>query len=64
MAATAEGAAPTGPTLDVPLDATPAQLELLVNSIRGAAGEPPTPYSFYLNGEEVVGSVRAALAAM
>ena len=54
-------ASPAGSTLDVPLGVTPAQLELLINQILGAA--EPTPYSFYLNGIEVVGDLRTALSA-
>ena len=55
----------------MPLDATPEQLEALVNAVlapaSGKAGAAdagePRPYALYLNGAEVVGSLRAALAA-
>ena len=54
--------------LDLPLDSTPAQLSALVNALRrsggGEAAEDAStrPFSFYLNGVEVLSSLRAALA--
>ena len=59
--ASASASAPGG-SLDIPLDTTPAQLEALVNAQVGGAGEA-RPYALYLNGAEVTGSLRAALAA-
>ena len=51
---------PTGPTLDVPTDMTPKQLELLLNQLLGA--DEPTPYSFYLNDEEILADLAGSLS--
>jgi len=51
--------APLGPPLDVPAGATPRQLELLVRKLLAA----DAPYTFYLNAEELLGSLWAALRA-
>ena len=53
--------APTGPALDVPVGISPKQLELLVNSILET--KEATPFSFYLNAEEVTDSIKAAMKA-
>ena len=50
---------PTGPTLDVPTNVTPKQLEVLLNQLLGA--DEPTPYSFYLNDEEILGDLAGSL---
>jgi ribosome assembly protein 4 len=55
-----DGAA-LGPSLDVPADVTPRQLELLVQKLSGLPA--PAPYAFYLNREELLGSLQAALSA-
>ena len=47
-----------GPSLDVPAAVTPAQLELLVQKLSGAEARS---YAFYLNREELLGSLHAAL---
>ena len=51
---------PTGPTLDVPTKVTPKQLELLLNQLLGA--DEPSPYSFYLNDEEILADLAGSLA--
>lgn len=48
-----------GPPLDVPSSATPRQLELLVRKLLNA----DSPYTFYLNAEEVLGALASALRA-
>lgn len=48
----------TGPTLDVPVDITPAQLEILLNQLL-EAGDEPTPYAFYLDETEILESLHA-----
>ncbi|RYG57139.1 hypothetical protein EON66_01115 [archaeon] len=53
--------APAGPTLSVPLNITPAQLEAVVNELLEA--DEPTPYSFYLNEAEVLQSLKACMTA-
>lgn len=51
---------PTGPTLDVPTSVTSTQLELLLNQLLGA--DEPTPYSFYLNDEEILSDLGSSLS--
>lgn len=51
-----DGAA-LGPPLDVPSTATPKQLELLVRKLLSA----DAPYTFYLNAEELLGTLYGAL---
>ena len=50
---------PSGPTLDVPIGISPKQLELLINSL--LENKDSTPFSFYLNAEEIVDSLKAAI---
>jgi ribosome assembly protein 4 len=50
---------PRGPALDLPLDTTPEQLELLVNQL--LALDESSPFTFYLKEEEILGSLRDAL---
>lgn len=52
---------PSGPTLDVPVGVSPKQLEMLVNSLLGS--KEATPFSFYLNAEEITESLKAAMKA-
>jgi ribosome assembly protein 4 len=49
-----------GPTLDVPLDVSPKQLETLINQLL-STGDEPLPYSFYLNEAEILESLQSAL---
>ena len=51
--------APLGPSMDVPASITPPQLELLLRKIARA----DAPYAFYLNSEELTGTLHAALVA-
>ena len=61
VAMSSEGS-PVGPVLEIPGDATPVQLELLLNQLlEPPAGSPPQPYSFYINDVEVVGAVSRTL---
>jgi ribosome assembly protein 4 len=46
-----------GPALDVPANATPKQLELLVRKLLSV----DAPYTFYLNAEELLGTLQGAL---
>ena len=50
----------TGPQLDVPLETTAAQLQLILNQLQEQTDEP-VPYSFYVGDNEVSGSLGAAL---
>ena len=50
----------TGPQLDVPLETTAAQLQLILNQLQEHTDEP-VPYSFYVGDNEVSGSLGAAL---
>lgn len=52
---------PKGPSLDVPANVTPKQLELLLNQLLET--EEPTPYSFYLQDSEILESLAASLEA-
>lgn len=49
----------SGPQLDVPLDTTPAQLQLIINSL--LANEDKVPYSFYVSEQEVASSLGSAI---
>jgi ribosome assembly protein 4 len=56
----AEGStAAASPTLDIPADTTPRQLEALVNKLLNAS--EAQPYTFYINGEEVLKDVASSL---
>ena len=48
-----------GPQLDVPLDTTPAQLALILNTL--LQNEESVPYSFYVGDGEVTGALGEAL---
>lgn len=48
-----------GPPVDLPIEATAKQLELLVNSL--LSNTETTPYAFYVNDIEVVGNLRETL---
>jgi ribosome assembly protein 4 len=48
-----------GPSLDIPAGVTPKQLELLVQKLSGAEGG--RSYAFYLNREELLGTLLGAL---
>lgn len=48
-----------GPQLDVPLDTTPAQLALILNTL--LSNDDPVPYSFYIGDGEVTGALGEAL---
>ncbi|KJE92636.1 NLE1 protein [Capsaspora owczarzaki ATCC 30864] len=56
----AEDGSTTGPPLDLPLNVTPDQLRILLNSLLKA--EDDTPYSFFVNEEEVTETVHSAFA--
>ena len=49
----------SGPQLDVPLDTSPAQLQLIINSL--LANEDKVPYSFYVAETEVTANLSAAI---
>ena len=49
----------TGPELDLPADATPAQLEVLLNSLLQQAEK--LPYAFYVNDQQLSEAVGAHL---
>lgn len=51
----------TGPQLEIPYDISTEQLAELVNRLLGA--DEPTPYSFFVDDEEVVGRLQEALEA-
>jgi len=51
-----------GPPIEVPLNTTPQQLEMLVNQL-AEQGENPTPYSFFVDDLEVTGDLAASVAA-
>lgn len=48
-----------GPPVDVPIDVTTKQLELLVNSL--IESDNPVPYAFYVNDVEVVNSLKETI---
>ena len=49
----------SGPQLDVPLDTSPAQLQLIINSL--LANDDKVPYSFYVAEAEVTANLSAAI---
>ena len=57
---TAEGDR-TGPQLDVPVETTPAQLQLIINEL--LQNEEKVPYSFYVSEEEVSSTLEKALGS-
>ena len=50
----------SGPQLDVPLETTAAQLQIILNQLLGQDQEP-VPYSFYVSDSEVTGALGDAL---
>ena len=48
-----------GPQLDMPVDTTPAQLQLILNKLQ--QNDEPVPYSFYVGESEVNAALNAAL---
>mmetsp|Transcript_4139 Transcript_4139/g.12451 ORF Transcript_4139/g.12451 Transcript_4139/m.12451 type:complete len:471 (+) Transcript_4139:149-1561(+) len=52
----------TGPTLDVPLDASSAQLNRLLNELLGQSDEP-LPYLFYVSNHEIGERLRDAVSS-
>lgn len=57
---TAEGER-TGPQLDIPVDTTPSQLQLIINEL--LSNEEKVPYSFYIAEEEIASSLEKALGS-
>jgi len=57
----AEGVS-AGPQIDLPLNTTQEQLQLLINDF--LANEEKLPYSFFVNEEEVVSSLENVLSAL
>jgi len=51
----------TGPTLDVPVDITASQMEVLLNQLL-ETGSEPDPYAFYLGEAEVAASLGEAVS--
>lgn len=52
----AEDGSVTGPPIDLPLDITPQQLKILLDSFLKSTDDD-TPYSFFVNDEEIVQTV-------
>ena len=59
------GDGPTSKTMDVPLSATHAQLEALLNTLlkEGSPAHEETPYALYLSGAELLDNLGAAVKA-